>query len=261
MPTAGALRRPIWTVSGLRRISAASLAITGGIVAENSSVCRAGRQPGDDPLDVRQEAHVEHAVGLVEDEGVDLVEARLVLPHVVEEPARRGDEQFDAGPQRLLLRSHRRAAHDDADPQRRVVRQAQQHVVDLLGQLARRREDQRLGHAVRHAEEPVQDRQQEGGGLAGAGLGGGDQVAAGQDGRDGLGLDRRRLGVAHVARRLHRAGMQAQGLERHRELPRAAGRAQKSFIVFAWFKEEDASICVRVARVGKRCYTAGDCGC
>ena len=43
MPTAGVLRRPISTIFGLRRISAASRAITGGIVAEKSSVCsRAG---------------------------------------------------------------------------------------------------------------------------------------------------------------------------------------------------------------------------
>ena len=106
---------------------------------------------------------------------------------------------LDAGPQGLLLRPHGRAADEEADPQRRVVGQAQADVVDLLGQLARGRDDQRLGRAAGQAEELVQDRQQEGGGLAGAGLGGGDEVAAGEDGGDGLGLNRRRLGVAHVA--------------------------------------------------------------
>ena len=40
--------------------------------------------------------------------------------------------------------------------------------------------------------EALQDGQGEGGGLAGAGLGDADQVAAGKDGRDGRGLDGRR---------------------------------------------------------------------
>ena len=39
----------------------------------------------------------------------------------------------------------------------------------------------------------VQDRQGEGGGLAGAGLGDAQQVAAGHDARDGLRLDRGRV--------------------------------------------------------------------
>ena len=40
--------------------------------------------------------------------------------------------------------------------------------------------------------QPVERRQHEGRGLAGAGLGDAEQVAAGKDGRDGLRLDRRR---------------------------------------------------------------------
>ena len=86
----------------------------------------AGRQAGDDPLEVGQEAHVEHAVGLVEDERVQLVEAGLVLPHVIQEPAGRGDEHLDAGPQRLFLRPHGRAADHEADLERRVVARPRQ---------------------------------------------------------------------------------------------------------------------------------------
>ena len=181
-----------------------------------------GRQSGHDPFDVRQEPHVEHPVGLVQHQDVDLVEARLVLAHVVEEPAGGGDDEFHAGPQRLLLRPHRRAADHDAAAQRRVVGQGQQHVVDLLSQLARWSQNQRLGDVMRLAEELMEDRQQEGGGLAGAGLGRGDEVAAGQHGGNGLGLDRRRLGVAHVAHRLNQGGMKAQIAERHDGLPGAA---------------------------------------
>ena len=50
--------------------------------------------------------------------------------------------------------------------------------------------------------EPVQDRQREGGGLAGAGLGDAQQVASGEDVGNGLGLDRRGLRVAFGGERL-----------------------------------------------------------
>ena len=182
MPMAGALRRPTWTVAGLRRISPASRAITGGMVAEKSSVCSPARQAGDDSFEVGKEAHVEHAVGFVEHERVQTVEAGLVLSHVVQEPAGRGDEHLDAGAQGLFLRPHGRAADKDADPQGRVVGQAQANVVDLLGQLAGRRQDQGPCHARGKSQQLVQDRQKEGGRFASAGLGGGDQVAAGEDG-------------------------------------------------------------------------------
>src|SRR5437868_5069864 len=47
MPTAGALRRPIWMVAGSRSTSRARWAITGGMVAEDTSVClRAGGRQG-----------------------------------------------------------------------------------------------------------------------------------------------------------------------------------------------------------------------
>ena len=66
-------------------------------------------------------------------------------------------------------------------------------VEDLAGQFARRREHQHAA-ALRLRpdaafEQAVQDRQREGGGLAGAGLGDADDVAAGQRERNGLGLD------------------------------------------------------------------------
>ena len=65
------------------------------MVAEKKRFCRwpARRR---DALDVRPEAHVEHAVGLVEDERVDLVEEDVALAQHVEQAARGGDEQVDA---------------------------------------------------------------------------------------------------------------------------------------------------------------------
>src|SRR5438094_1980870 len=61
------------------------------------------RQELDDPLDVRQEAHVEHPVGLVQDEDLDLAEVRHPLADEVEQAARRRYEDLHAGAERLDL--------------------------------------------------------------------------------------------------------------------------------------------------------------
>ena len=45
--------------------------MSGGIVAEKSSVCRSWPQAAAILRDVADEAHVEHAVGLVEDEDLE----------------------------------------------------------------------------------------------------------------------------------------------------------------------------------------------
>jgi hypothetical protein len=64
------------------------------------------RQQRDDALDVRHEAHVEHAVGFVQDQHRHLVEHQRLVLHVVEQAAGRGDEDLDALAQRADLRVH-----------------------------------------------------------------------------------------------------------------------------------------------------------
>ena len=65
-------------------------------VAENSSVWRSSGVIRDDPVDDGLEAHVEHPVGLVEDEELDRVERDGAALDQVEQPARRGDEHVRA---------------------------------------------------------------------------------------------------------------------------------------------------------------------
>ena len=59
----------------------------------------------------------------------------------------------------------------------------------------------------------MEDRQGEGGGLAGAGLGDAQQVAAGQDRGNGQGLDRGGLGIALFGQRLQQGLGEAEGFE------------------------------------------------
>ena len=135
------------------------------MVAEKSSVC-SRRQPRNDALQIGQEAHIEHAVAFVEHECVQMIEARLVHPHVIQQPAGSSQEYLHSGPQRLFLWPHRCAPHQDADPQLCVISQSQTHVVDLLGQFSGRRDNQRPRHPQRQPQQLLQDRQQEGGSLA-----------------------------------------------------------------------------------------------
>ena len=67
------------------------------MVAEKNSVCRLAGSLRDDPADVVDEAHVEHAVGFVEDEDFDAIELDGALLHEIEQPSRRRDQDVDAG--------------------------------------------------------------------------------------------------------------------------------------------------------------------
>ena len=77
------------------------------------------RKLGDDFADVVDEAHVEHPVGFVEHEELDVAETKRIALDEIEQPARRGDENVDAVEQRADLRAHRHAADRQRGPQMR----------------------------------------------------------------------------------------------------------------------------------------------
>ena len=103
------------------------------------------RQRSDDAPDVGPEAHIHHAIGFVEHEQFDPPEVRVLLAHVIDQPARRGDDDVDACPQGALLHAHVDAAVNCGARNRRVVREAVNLVLDLHGELARRREHEDAG--------------------------------------------------------------------------------------------------------------------
>jgi hypothetical protein len=80
------------------------------------------RQLLDDAADVRQEAHVEHAVGFIEHEVFELGEIGAALAHQIEQTARAGDDDVAAGTQRVLLRLFADAAIHLGDLQRQMPR-------------------------------------------------------------------------------------------------------------------------------------------
>ena len=150
------------------------------------------RQMPEHAADVGEEAHVQHAVGFIEDEDLEPLELRVAVLEVIEQTSGRGDDDVDAAAEGVLLRPHADAAVDRGAGQRRVHGQLAQMLVDLRRQLARRREDQRARRAALLADQPVENRQQERRGLAAAGHGAGEHVLAGDGRRNGVVLNRRR---------------------------------------------------------------------
>ena len=71
------------------------------------------RQGIDDPAHVADEAHVEHAVGLIEDGDLNIAQAHFPLAHQVEQPTGGGYEDIRASTQGLDLRAGGDAADDD----------------------------------------------------------------------------------------------------------------------------------------------------
>ena len=141
-------------------------------------------QFGNDLPDVVDEAHVQHAVGLIKNQELDLVELQAVALDEVEQPPGRRHHYLDAGHHRTDLASHR----DTADRQRRgqahMAAISIEAVQDLPRQFTGRAQHQHAaGFGLRLEavlQDTIKDREREGGGLAGAGLGDADDVTAGE---------------------------------------------------------------------------------
>ena len=108
---------------------------------------------------------------------------------MVEQAAGTGDDDLDPGAQFLDLRVHAHSAVDGGAAPFRMVAEGPDGIMNLLGQLTRRRDDQGADPAGRSFDQTLQDRQNEGGCFARSGLGQAHDVVSLEDRRDGLALD------------------------------------------------------------------------
>jgi hypothetical protein len=142
------------------------------------------------PLHLRQEPHVRHAVGLVDDEHGHVRELHVAPLEQVDEPARGGHDHL--GP--LLQRGHLAvevgAAVDGHHPAATTGGERGERGVHLHGELTGGHEHEAGGPAPLGVGHPVHEGDAEGEGLAGARLGLAADVASGQPVGDGQGLDR-----------------------------------------------------------------------
>ena len=167
------------------------------------------------PPDGVDEADVEHAVDLVQHHDLDPVEPDRALAEMVDQAARRRHQDVDAARHDPLLAAHVDAAEDDGGGQAQVaavgLRSCPRSGWPARGWVPAPGRGRLCGMGGPPlGREPVQDRQREGRGLAGAGLGDAQQVAAGQDMGDRLRLDRRGRGVALGRERIEQRGGEAE---------------------------------------------------
>ena len=128
------------------RVAQQVLGEAGDVAEEGGAVhhrlARARHVVGD-RRDVVDEAHVEHAIGFVEDQHLDVLEHGLAGLQVVEQAAGRRDQDVERAAQRLELRRIRHAADDGRDAQAGHVAAVHgRRLGDLHRQLARRRQDE-----------------------------------------------------------------------------------------------------------------------
>ncbi len=173
------------------------------------------RELPEDPPDIRQEAHVEHPIRLVEDQDFEPGQPRVRRPEVVEEPARGRHQHVRAAPECLLLRLHPDAAEDRRARDSHVAGQLAAVLIDLGGKLARGGEDEGPRRTAAAAGQAMKDWQQEGRRLAAAGDSAREQIASGHGWRDGVGLDGRRRAEPHLVQRAQESRVKVKRSEGH----------------------------------------------
>ena len=152
-----------------------------------------GRQVAQDGLDLGGHTDVEHLVDFVEHYHADVPGADAAAFQQVERTARRGHHDLGAGVQRLALGAVAHAAQHSHHPRAAPGGQRLGDRGDLLDQLARGSQDQRLlPEAV--AVDVFKQRQHVGQRLAGAGAGLAHHVHPGVQEWDAGGLDGRGFG-------------------------------------------------------------------
>ena len=93
----------------------------------------------DDAADRRQEAQVQHLIGLVEDQNLGAGERDVALGKVVDEAARRGNQHVDAARERLDLGPVAHATEHDRHAQAEMPAIGAEALRDLGRKLARGR--------------------------------------------------------------------------------------------------------------------------
>ena len=170
-----------------------------------------GRQVKD-TLDIRDEAHVEHPVGFVHDHDLHASEQQLAALEMVQQAARRCDQNIDAPVNELVLLLEA----DTADQQRLGQFGVLGVDVEILGHLCCQFTGRRQNEAPRHprpgapALEQGNHRQGEGGGFAGAGLSDAQNVTSFERRGDRTRLNRRGRLIAGFVNCFQHLGIKAE---------------------------------------------------
>ncbi|KAF5049970.1 hypothetical protein DSECCO2_434260 [anaerobic digester metagenome] len=176
---------------GLHQDLVGDLADLGGHGGGKQQILALGRQLGHDAAQIGQEAHVEHAVGLVQNQCVHVGQVDETAVQQVEQASRTGHQDAGLGG-RLDLGRLAHPAEDRGATDARLLAQGDERLVNLQGQFAGRGQNENAHRAAlrdRSLDHALQQRQGEGRRLAGAGLGQAEDILAVEDRGDGLNLN------------------------------------------------------------------------
>jgi len=112
----------------------------GGSRRRGPSACRPASPR--DGFQILGEAHVQHLVGLVEDQYAERRQLERAAAQVVERASRRGDDDVHAAAERADLRAHGRAAVDRQDGDAEGPPVPMHRLGDLHRELSRRHQDE-----------------------------------------------------------------------------------------------------------------------
>ncbi len=175
------------------------------------------RQHAHDATNVWQEADVQHAVGLVQHQHLQRCEGHVTPLDLVQQTAGRGDDDVNALSQGVILRTIAHAAIDGGNADGHAATQQGGVLGDLQGELARGHQDERARMArTGRCHQLLQQREQVRRCLAGARLGGSEDVEAVKGLGDGRGLNGGGSLEAHVLQIALQAGIEVETIELHK---------------------------------------------
>ncbi len=178
-------------------------------------------QQREHSADVMDKTHVQHAIGLIQHQDFHFGQIERFLTNMIEQPPRRCHQDIDTVAQGLNLRPDIDAAENYGGAQRQVPAVSGDAFADLGRQLTGGSKHQSAHRARatgrRTGVQALQQRQGEAGGLAGAGLGAGQDVTAFEYDGNGLGLDGCGLAVALIGYSSKQFGRKAEVVKRHKK--------------------------------------------
>ena len=153
-----------------------------------------------DAAQLRQEAHVEHPVGLVDDDQPDAIEFHLPTLEVIDKAPRARDYYLGSA-QFVDLAVHRFTTDHDRGAKTGIACEQRELTADLSGQFPGGSKDHRVKPARAIAMQAIEQWKQKRRGLAAAGACARDQIAARECYWNCIGLDRGWLMMSAVANR------------------------------------------------------------
>ena len=101
-----------------------------------------GRQQGQDPADIANEPHIEHAIGFIEDENFNPRQVQGSLTDVVQQTTGRGDQNVQSFAQGVDLRLHTDPTKHHHRAHWQVLAVGADRLLDLRGQFSGRGQNQ-----------------------------------------------------------------------------------------------------------------------